>query len=135
MAKRRRVTLDVDGVEVLFRVPTAADVWAVLGTLPVLPTSAGHDGEIDPTDPRAMQAALASLAQADATLRRCALAPRLVDESVADQPEGEQSLQELDPEARFAAMTELYRIAGFSEEAVEEVRPLSETGQGSSGSG
>lgn len=136
--KKRRVTLDIDGEEVLFRIPTVADLWAVMRQLPTLPdpnamNQLAENVASSTMGPDDIDAMLHAIEEADRVLARCAKKPVLLIEGGAELVPGTLPLDELDPMARIATSAELLTIAGFGKEAAEKATPFSETAEGSQG--
>lgn len=130
--KGTRISLKLGDVEVVFRVPTVPDGWAVYGSLPLLPTEATPAPRRDPNPSQAEIFArrLEGIDFADRWLAQCAIAPKLLRESVLD-PGDRICLPEVPADDRLAAVTELFKAAGFTTEAGAALDPTSPTGGGS----
>jgi len=116
-----RLTLKLGRQDVLFRVPTIADLWDVFDAPPVLPDE--PDKELTPAQAKA--ARKRSLEHASKCLALCALRPVLLEECPVDLPEGSVSLVEVEVADRMAAYGKLLEAAGFTGGAAEQVGPSS----------
>ena len=131
-AKRLTVQLEEGGSEVVFRVPNRKDLWTVFKSPPLLPmirrTMAAIEAGDRPMGPKVIEgmveSRIESMDLADALLCRCALRPKLVREPQETYPDGIDCVEEYPVETREDIAGKLLELAGFTEEAAQELLPF-----------
>lgn len=108
----KRKTLTVDGVEILFRLPTRLDLLRLRAEAGEL--TADYEEDLSALDDGARARLAANdLELIDRALIRLALRPKLLEDAPVDPPDGTHSVLELDSDAKVEAFVELKEAANL----------------------
>ena len=126
--KTLRKSYEIDGDLFICKVPDASDLWAMNGSLPILPTVNPGDAEAVAEETVANPEKMTAMLEwADRLIIRCGIEPKFIDFSPSVVPEGYVPIRELNPFLRLELSTLLMRDAQFTKESAQRVVPISAT--------